>query len=88
MVFPLKNNKINKYKFDNNKLEKFKSIFTKVKHVAKNVIYLKGWSKEDLNKKINYVRFNKNNVELWYIKGVYQEHFNDSFDILLMMLSY
>jgi len=60
MVFPLKNNKINKYKFDNNKLEKFKSIFTKVKHVAKNVIYLKGWSKEDLNKKINYVRFNKN----------------------------
>ena len=59
MVFPLKNNKIIKYKFDNNKLEKFKSIFTKVKYVAKNVIYLKGWSKEDLNKKINYVRFNK-----------------------------
>ena len=56
MVFPLKNNKINKYKFDNNKLEKFKSIFTKVKYVAKNVIYLKGWSKEDLNKKINYVK--------------------------------
>jgi hypothetical protein len=35
-----------------------------------------------------YIRFNKNNVELWYIKGVYQNHFNDSFDILLMMLSY
>ena len=54
MVFPLKNNKIIKHKFDNNKLEKFKSIFTKVKYVAKNVIYLKGWSKEDLNKKTNY----------------------------------
>ena len=36
MVFPLKNNKIIKHKFDNNKLEKFKSIFTKVKYVAKN----------------------------------------------------
>ena len=35
-----------------------------------------------------YVRFNKKNVELWYIKGVYQEHFNDSFDFLLMILSY
>ena len=27
-------------------IKKIKSIFLKVKHVAKNVIYLKGWSKK------------------------------------------
>jgi hypothetical protein len=37
-----------------------------------------------------YVKFNSElEIELWYIEGVYQEYqFTDSFDVLLMMLSY
>ena len=54
-------NKTVKYKFDGNnrKLEKFRSLST-VKYVAKNVIYLKGWSNEKLPKKNSY-KF-KNNI--------------------------
>jgi len=37
-----------------------------------------------------YIKFDSNlNIELWYIEGVYTEYqIADSFDILLMMLSY
>ena len=34
------------------KIDKFKSMLLKVKYVAKNVIYLKGWSKKNLDKKL------------------------------------
>ena len=58
MVFPLKKkNKDNKYEFENKNFKKFKSMLSKVKLVAKNVIYLKGWSNENLDKKFNYIRF-------------------------------
>ena len=30
-------------------------MLSKVKYVAKNVIYLKGWSNENLDKKINHI---------------------------------
>ena len=54
MVFPLKKkNKDNKYEFENKNFKKFKSMLSKVKLVAKNVIYLKGWSNENLDKKFN-----------------------------------
>ena len=57
MVFLLKEkNNIAKDKFDGNKFEKIRSLLTKVKYVAKNVIYLKGWSNKDLPKK-NNIRF-------------------------------
>lgn len=37
-----------------------------------------------------YIKFDSNlNIELWYVEGVYTEYqIADSFDILLMMLSY
>ena len=52
MVFLLK--KKNKYKKtqDNHNLEKLKLIFSKVKYVAKNVIYIKNWS-DGYKKKIS-----------------------------------
>jgi ribosomal protein L6P/L9E len=56
MVFQLKvkNKKLN-HGLSKNKPNKFRSIFTKVKVVAKNVIYVKGWSKSLVgNKKINF----------------------------------
>ena len=32
-------------------------MLSKVKYVAKNVIYLKGWSKKNLDKKINHINY-------------------------------
>ena len=58
MVFLLKQkNKISKKKSEIKKLENFRSILTKVKYVAKNVIYLNGWSNQNLDKKLNYTSF-------------------------------
>ena len=52
MVFQLKvKNKTVKHKLEDRKFEKFRSILSKVKYAAKNVIYLKGWSNEKLEKK-------------------------------------
>ena len=62
MVFQLKvRNKTVKYKAYNRKLEKFRSMLSTVKYVAKNVIYLKGWSNEKFEKKESYLNF-KNNI--------------------------
>ena len=55
------NNKTVKYKAYNRKLEKFRSMLSTVKYVAKNVIYLKGWSNEKFEKKESYLNF-KNNI--------------------------
>ena len=66
MVFQLKvkNKKFN-HRLNEKKLDKFRSIFTKVKLVAKNVVDVKGWSKKPIEaKKIRF--FNnkdKNNIE-------------------------
>ncbi len=58
MVFPLKvKNKTVKHKLEDSKFEKFRSILSKVKYAAKNVIYLKGWSNEKLEKKTFDIRF-------------------------------
>ena len=66
MVFQLKakNKKLN-HGFSKNKPNKFRSIFTKVKVVAKNVIYVKGWSKSLVeNKTINFLsKKYRNNIE-------------------------
>ena len=61
MVFQLKvRNKTVKYKFDHRKLEKIKSMFSKVKCEAKNEIYLNGWSNQNLEKKDNYINCDEN----------------------------
>ena len=66
MAFQLKakNKKLN-HGFSKNKPNKFRSIFTKVKVVAKNVIYVKGWSKSLVrNETINFLsNKNRNNIE-------------------------
>tara|TARA_Y100000991_G_C21950005_1_gene339316 strand:- start:81 stop:1007 length:927 start_codon:yes stop_codon:yes gene_type:complete len=61
MVFPLKEkNKSDKNKFDHRKLEKIKSMFSKVKCEAQNEIYLNGWSNQNLEKKDNYINCDEN----------------------------
>ena len=58
MVFPIKQkNKISKYELEKKRIDKFKTMLLKVKYVAKNVIYLKGWSKKNLDKKINHINY-------------------------------
>ena len=66
MAFQLKvRNKKSNHGLRKNKPNKFRSIFTKVKVVAKNVIYVKGWSKSLVeNKTINFLsNKNRNNIE-------------------------
>ena len=66
MVFQLKvKNKKSNRGLSEDKPNKFRSIFTKVKVVAKNVIYVKGWSKSLVeNKTINFLNNkNRNNIE-------------------------
>ena len=60
MVFPLKvKNKPLKYKLTYEKFEKIKSMISKAKYVAKNVIYLKGWSRKKLEKNSDYLESHK-----------------------------
>ncbi len=66
MVFHLKvKNKRSNDRLNENKLDKFRSIFTKVKLVVRNVVYVRGWSKDPIkNKPINFFCNNdKNNIE-------------------------
>ena len=61
MLFPLKvKNKALKHKLNYRKFKKLRSMLSKVKYVAKNVVYLKGWSNEKLGKKVCYPKIEDN----------------------------